>query len=331
MLNLITGGAGFIGTHLARLLLEQGEQVRVLDLKQPQAGLAGVDYRQGSIIDEAAVADAVAGCGRVFHMAALAGLWAPDKRDFVAVNARGTRIVLDNARAAQVETVVHTSTESILIDARLRRQRQVVNEHTELGPEAMAGPYCEGKRIAEQEALRAWTEHGQRVIVCNPTVPAGPGDPWLTPPSKMMLGFLTRRFPAWLPTTLNLVDARDAALGHWLAATRGEPGQRYILGAHDVQMGDLLALLERHSGVAMPRRRVPYALAYSVAAVQEFIADRVTGKPPSAPLTGVRLAGVRVEFDNRRTRARLGWSPRPLDQTIVDAIADYRARGLLAA
>lgn len=329
MLNLVTGGAGFIGTHLVRLLLEQGEPVRVLDLKAPDRPLEGVDYRKGSITDPDAVREAVRDCRRVFHLAAQAGLWTRDKRDFVAINTAGTRNVLTAAREARVETVVHCSTESILIAADRGRAPQVVNEDTALEPAAMAGPYCLGKLEAEREALAAYRDHGQRVIVCNPTVPMGPGDHWLTPPSRMLLGFLNRKFPAYLPTTLNLVDARDAAEGHWRVALHGEPGRRYILGAHDVPLGELLALLESLSDVSMPSRTVPYWLALNVARVQEWWADHVTGRPPSAPLTGVRLAGIPVEFDNRRTRDALDWTPRPLDETLRDAVDDFRQRGLL--
>ena len=330
MRNLVTGGAGFIGTHLVRLLRAEGEAVRVLDLKAPPAPVAGVEYLQGSITDAGRVREAVRGCTRVFHMAAHAGLWARDKTDFERINLTGTRQVLDAARELGVETMVHTSTESILIAAGRGRAPQRVDEDTEPQASAMAGPYCRGKRLAEQAALQAWREQGQRVIVCNPTVPIGPGDHWLTPPARMLLGFLNRQYPAYLPTTLNLVDARDAALGHWLAATRGEPGRRYILGAHDVSLRALLDLLQRLSGVAMPRRTVPYPLAWSVAAVSEFIADRITHRPPAAPLTGVRLAGIPVSFDNQRTRQALGWQPRPLAQTLEDALADYRERGLLS-
>lgn len=329
MRNLVTGGAGFLGTHLVRLLLEAGEAVRVLDLQAPSAPLPAVDYLQGSITDAGRVRAAVAGCDRVFHLAAHAGLWARDKRDFERINLTGTLNVLGAAREQGVETVVHTSTESILIAAGRGRAPQRVDEDTEPPATAMAGPYCRGKRLAEQAALQAWREHGQRVIVCNPTVPIGPGDHWLTPPARMLLGFLNRRYPAYLPTTLNLVDARDAALGHWLAATRGEPGRRYILGAHDIALRDLLALLQRISGVPMPERTVPYPLAWTVAAVSEFIADHITHRPPAAPLTGVRLAGIPVHFDNRRTRHALDWHPRPLEQTLEDALADYRERGLL--
>lgn len=329
MLNLVTGGAGFIGTHLVKLLRDRGEDVRVLDIKRPTEAVPDVDYRQGTITDPEAVDSAVSGCRRVFHMAAQAGLWAPDKRDFASINVAGTKNVLTSARTHSVETVVHTSTESILIAANRGRVPQIVNEKTKRSLDEMAGPYCHGKLLAEHEAWRAWRKFGQRVIVCNPTVPAGPGDHWLTPPSRMLLGFLNGKFPAYLPTTLNLVDARDVAEGHWLAATRGEPGERYILGAHDIALGKLLENLQHISGVPMPTRKVPYQLAYVTALAMEYVADYITGKPPAAPLTGVRLAGIPVQFDNLWTRQMLAWQPRPLADTLRDALTDFRGRGLI--
>jgi len=330
MQNLVTGGAGFIGTHLVRLLRERGESVRVLDLKAPAERVDGVEYRQGSITDPAAVAAAVAGCERVFHLAALSGLWGPDKKAFLSVNRDGTRNVLAAARNADVATLVHTSTESILIAAGRGRKPQRVDEDTQLELDDMAGAYCRGKFLAEQEAQRA-AAAGEQVIVVNPTVPAGPGDHWLTPPTRMMLGFLNGDYPAYLDSDINLADARDVALGHLLAAERGEPGQRYILGAHNLRLGELLGRLQEVSGRAMPRRRIPYWLAWAVGACGEAIADHVTHKPPAAPLTGVRLAGIPVQFNNQRTRQALGWEPRALRETLTDAVADYRRRDLLGA
>jgi dihydroflavonol-4-reductase len=287
----------------------------------------GVDYRVGSIVDADAVERAVAGCRRVFHLAAYAGLWQDNERDFVDVNVSGTRNVLSAARAAGVETVIHTGTESVLVDA-TRRDRQTVTERTSVPPERLAGPYCVGKALAEREAFDAWRETGQRVIVCSPSVPLGPGDHSLTPPTRMLLGFLARRYPAYLPTTLNVVDARDVALGHWLAAERGRAGQRYILGGRDIELGELLARLGEIAGVPMPKRRVPYALALASAYVGEWIADHVTHRAPAAPVTGVRLAGADVRFDNRATRAALAWTPRPVDASLADAIDDFIDRGL---
>ena len=327
-LNLVTGGCGFIGTHLVRLLRLRGEEVRVLDLQAPTEPVAGADYRQGTITDPQAVAGAVQDCRRVFHLAALSGLWARDKRALITANRDGTRNVLEAARRQRVETVVHTSTESVLIAMGRGRRPQTVTEQTQCALEEMAGPYCRGKYLAEQEARRA-AGRGQRVVVVNPTVPVGPGDHWVTPPTRMMLGFLNGAYPAYLESTLNLADARDVAEGHWLAAEAGESDRRYILGAHDVQISRLLRLLGELSGRPMVKRRVPYLVALGVSVLSELAADWITRRPPAAPLSGVRLAGVPVTFDNADTRRRLGWTPRPLEETLRDAIADYRQRGLI--
>lgn len=327
-LNLVTGGCGFIGAHLVRMLKERGETVRVLDLKAPAEPIENVEYRQASIASAADVADSVAGCRRVFHLAALSGLWGPDKAAFLDVNRDGTRNVLDAARRSNVETVVHTSTESVLIAMGRGRAPQTVTESTHWTPRQMAGAYCRGKYLAEQEARLA-AARGQRVIIVNPTVPAGPGDHWITPPTRMMIGFLNCTYPAYLDSTLNLADARDIALGHWLAAERGEPGRRYILGAHDISLGRLIRRLGELAGRALVERRCPYPLALAVSAVNEVLADWITRRPPVAPLAGVRLAGIPVSFDNSRTRAELAWTPRSLEETLRDAVMDYRQRGLI--
>lgn len=327
MSNLVTGGSGFIGSHLVRWLRERGEAVRVLDLNRPTEPVPGTEYVEGSITDRSLVLRAVEGCRRVYNLAAHSGLWARRKRDFIDVNVAGTRNVLAAARAAGVETVVHTSSETVLIAVGRGRAEQRVDEDVELQTDDMAGAYCAGKLLADQEVWRAWRDHGQRVVICTPTVPVGPGDPWQTPPTRMLLGFLQRRYRAYLPTVLNLVDVRDVAVGHWLCAERGEPGTRQILGAHDVSLGDLLARLEALSGIAMPRWKVPYPVAWFAATVGEWIADHVTHRPPAAPLVGVRLAGIPVRFDNLRTRERLGWRPRALDESLADALADFFERG----
>jgi dihydroflavonol-4-reductase len=327
--NLVTGGAGFIGTHLVRLLAGRGEGVRVVDLREPVEPVPGAEYLQGSIQDRKLLERAAADCDRVYHLAAHAGLWTLNKHDFVDINVTGTRNALAAARAAGAHCFVHTSTESVLLRAR-RGQPQVVDERTEIPFDELAGPYCTGKALAERAVLDAERDDGMHVVVCNPTVPVGPGDPWLTPPTRMLLGFLQRRFPAWLPTTLNVVDARDVAAGLWRAAERGRSGARYILGGRDLELGELLHRLEAVSGVAMPRFRIPYPMALAVAHVGEWVADHVTRRPPAAPVTGVRLAGVNARFDNRATRAALRWDPRPLDESLTESLADYRRRGLLA-
>ncbi|MEB3356123.1 MAG: NAD-dependent epimerase/dehydratase family protein [Synechococcales bacterium] len=330
---LVTGGLGFIGQHLVRQLLERGDEVRILDLATPIQRQPGVDYVTGSITDRPTVKTAMQGMDWVFHLAANAGLWSPRKQDFITVNQTGTRTVMTEAIAAGVEQVVHCSTESILKSVRRphhdpKAAGQKIDESVQLTLADMAGAYCRGKFIAEQEALAA-ARQGLSVIVVNPTVPIGPGDRRITPPTRMMLGFLNGTYPAYLNSTLNLVDARDVALGHIRAAERGRVGERYILGHIDLPLQDLLALLEEITGLPMPTRQIPYWLALTVSTVQELVADYLTKKPPAAPLTGVKLARSPLRFDNTKAVQELGLSFRPLRESLVDAIHDYEARHLL--
>ncbi|GGY01635.1 dihydroflavonol-4-reductase [Litchfieldella qijiaojingensis] len=324
--SLVTGGSGFIGGHLVALLRQQGDSVRILDLEPPLAPLDGVEFIQCSVTDAARVAAAMAGVERVFHLAALSGLWARAKSDFMRVNCEGTRTLFAAAAQAGVDTVVYCSTEAILKPG--NPPGAIVDEDIEPRLEAMPGPYCRAKLLGEREAFAA-ASRGQCVVVVNPTVPLGPGDRYLTPPARMLLGFLNGTYPAYLDTTLNLVDVRDVAAGHIRAAERGVSGRRYVLGGADVPMATLLTTLQRLSGCPMPRRRVPYWLALAMGAMGEFIADHMTHRPPTAPLAGVRLAGMPVRFDSTRARTELGMDFRPLEHSVADAIADFRARGLL--
>jgi len=327
--SLVTGGSGFIGQHLVALLSARGEAVRVFDRRPPRRSAGSrVEFRHGDISDAAAVDRAMAGAWRVYHLAANPNLWARDRKEFDRVNHRGTLNVLAAAARHRPERVVYTSTESILTGLRSRPAGDVVDETVHLRADDMPGPYCRSKFLAEAAALEA-AAGGLPLVVVNPTLPIGPGDDLLTPPSRMLLDFLNGRAPAYLDTAFNMIDVRDAALGHLLAAERGRNGRRYILGGENLTMTDLLALLGEMSGRPMPRRRVPYWLAYAYSALDEFLADHVTGRPPRAPLTGVRLARNAMHFDNSRALAELGLQPRPLRQSLADALAWFRAEGLL--
>ncbi len=327
---LVTGGLGFIGQHLTDLLLSEGHRVRILDLAVPEVPIPEVEYVRGSIVDAALVDRAMQDVDWVFHLAANAGLWSPRKQDFLSINQTGTRNVMVAARNAGVERVVHTSTESIL----KTDKRKVgsgdgdTDESVELTLEDMVGPYCQGKFLAEQEALSA-AKGGLPVVVANPTIPIGPGDRRITPPSRMILGFLNGDYPAFLNSTLNVVDARDVAMGHLLAARKGRVGERYILGNVNLELGALLRLLEELTGLPLPQRQIPYWLAYGVSALQEFVADWLTHSPPAAPFTGVRLARSPMRFSSQKARTELGLQCRPVRESLIDAIRWYQQRGLL--
>jgi len=145
----------------------------------------------------------------------------------------------------------------------------------------------------------------------------------------MLLGFLNGRYPAFLESTLNLIDARDVALGHLLAADKGRVGERYILGHVNLPLSELLQLLTDLTGLPMPRQKIPYWLALTTSAISELVADTITHCPPVAPMTGVRLAKTPLLFDNTKAKQELGLTCRPLRESLKDAIAWYQSQGLL--
>lgn len=325
MQTLVTGGAGYIGRHLVATLVERGLPVRVLDLAPRGDAPAPAEWLQGSILDEAAVARALAGVEWVFHLAAIPHLWIADKRQYERVNHEGTRRMLQAAARAGVRRFVHCSTEAVLS----RADRDGVVDGT-LDPRAddQPGPYSRAKARAELAALQA-ARDGLPVVVVSPTAPLGPGDAALTPPTRMLLDYLNGRHPAFLDCRLNLVDVRDVAEGHLCAAARGVVGRRYLLGGENLALSALLERLRSLTGRPMPRRRVPWWLAWTATALGELVADRVTHRPPAASLNGLRLVRRPLDYVSRLAAEDLDWHARPLEETLKDAIADLAARGLL--
>ena len=325
MQTLVTGGAGFIGRHLVATLVERGLPVRVLDTQPRGAAPEPVEWLQGSILDEALLERALAGVEWIFHLAAIPHLWIADKAQYEVVNHQGTRLVLRAAGRAGVRRFVHCSTEAVLSRA---DRGGVVDGTLDPDPADQPGPYSRSKALAEQAALRA-ARDGLPLVIASPTAPLGPGDASLTPPTRMVLDYLTGRHPAYLDCLLNLADVRDVAEGHLCAAARGVLGRRYLLGGENLRLSDLLTRLQVLSGRPMPKRRVPWWLAWTATAVGEFVADRVTHRAPAASLNGLRLVRRPLTYDSRLAAEDLDWRARPLDGTLKDAVADLAARGLL--
>ncbi|UJP05846.1 MAG: NAD-dependent epimerase/dehydratase family protein [Nitrosomonas sp.] len=320
--SLVTGGGGFIGTHLVRFLLEQGENVRVLEL--PDVPLpTGVEVVRGSICDPYAVRKALKGVQRIYHLAANPNLWARNKNDFNLINYEGTRTIFNQAAQHDIEVIVHTSTESIA------HQNDPENSTVEHALAKMPGPYCRSKYLAELEAFKA-AANGLPVVIVAPTLPVGPGDRSITPPTRMILNFLNTRIPAYLDCGFNMADVRDIAQGHVLAAEHGRTGERYILGNENLMLGDLLRWIEEITGLAMPRIRIPYWLALMTGIASELIADYITHYPPRAPLTGVRLAHHPMFLSSEKAISELGFPQNSVRQALVDEIEWLLNNGLIA-
>jgi dihydroflavonol-4-reductase len=202
-----------------------------------------------------------------------------------------------------------------------------LDETVELTPSDMLGRYPRSKREAELAALSA-ARMGQEVVIVQPSAPVGPGDYRLTPPSRMIRDLAAGKTPAILDCLLNLVDVRALADGIIAARDKGRSGERYLLTGEDVTMSELAAKVARLTGTPPPRFTVPHWLALAEARVEAGI-SAMTKRPPTAPLTGVRLAGRRVRFDNAKARDELGFAPPPIDAALADAVASMRAAGLL--
>jgi dihydroflavonol-4-reductase len=327
-MTLVTGGAGFIGTHLVRLLLDRGESVRVLE--RPGARVehlprGRIELVIGDIRDRAAVREAASCCREVYHLAADPQLWAKRRGHFKQVNFLGAVNVLEEALAAGARRVLHTSTESILTRA---RQTAAIAEDQPIVAGDVIGPYCLSKFRAEQHAF-ALAKRGANVVVVNPTLPVGPGDWGRSPPTQMMLDFCKGKRSAYLDAELNLIDVRDVALGMVRAMERGEPGRRYLLGAENWSIRSVFEYLAKLTGLPEPRWRVPYPVALAAAYVSEFVAHLVTHRMPTASVTGVKLTLRRMHFDASRSLAALGLTPRPVADSIAEAVAWFRSAGWL--
>lgn len=302
--------------------------MRVLDLAAVTDANADAEVVQGSILDAEVVRRLAKGVDRLFHLAPNPNLWTRRKADFDMVNLEGTRVVLEAAARAGVGRVVYASTGAILKSCRRPTTLPISENQAGLDVDDMTGPYCRSKYLAEVEAKRAATD-GLPVVIINPTMPLGPGDRLLTPPTRMLLLFLNGRAPAYYDYAFNMIDVRDAALGFIRAAERGRVGERYLLGGENLHLGQFLDHVHELTGLPMPRLKVPYWLALGIAAVSEFAADHLTGRAPVAPLTDVRLARILLTVDCDKARRELGLPQRPVKSALADAIAWLGQRGLV--
>jgi dihydroflavonol-4-reductase len=327
-LILVTGGGGFIGSHLVYQLIEAGEAVRVLE--EPGADvrhlpLDAIQVARGDIRCAVEVREAVRGCRQVYHLAANPNLWTRVRSDFDAVNNEGTRNVLHEALRAGAERILHTSTESILACTRSNNQSV---EKLRLTNEKMIGPYCLSKLKGEQEAFRL-ADSGAPVIVACPTVPIGPGDHNLTPPSRMTLAFCQGKLRAFMDCQLNMIDARDIASGLRAAMELGQPRVRYLLGGANLRLIEWLRIVGSLIGREVPRWQVSYPLALIVAYASEWAADHLTGRMPMATITGVKLTRHSMHFEAATSQEHLGLRSRTVQESARDAIAWFRQKGLL--
>lgn len=323
-ITLVTGGAGFVGRRLVAALRARGERVRSFDVAPPEHP----DDMQGSILDVAALMDAMIGVSSVFHLAGNAQLWARDPSTFSKVNLEGTQFLLLTAKAAEVERFVYCSSLTTLVGKATLVGPSEANETIRLDPGGMLGPYPRSKLLAERE-VEAAAADGFDTVIALPTEPLGAGDEGLTPPTQMILDFANGKTPAYIDCVLNFVPVESLAEGLIAARDTGRRGERYLLGGENVSMKDLLANIEKLTGIAAPKTKLPYWVALAAGLVDTKLVSTITHKPPKAPLTGVRLAGRRVSFSSEKAARDLGWRAKPFAPALAETIEWFRERKLL--
>jgi dihydroflavonol-4-reductase len=280
-----------------------------------------VETVTGDLRDSASLDRAAAGCGLVFHVAADYRLWAKHPEELFASNVGGTRNLLQAAQKAGVERVVYTST----VGCVGMPAGGVGDETTSVGHADMTGPYKQSKWEAERVALEAACS-GLPVVIVNPTAPIGDHDVKPTPTGKMILDYISGKMPAYLDTGLNLVDVRDTAAGHLLAAERGRTGERYILGCENLTLAQIFGKLEKISGLKAPRVRIPYVVAYAAGLASTAWAE-VTGHEPRAPLDAVKMAHKKMFVRHAKAAGELGFSPGSVDGALERAVRWFRENG----
>jgi len=328
MTTLVTGAAGFLGSHVARQLVARGETVRVL-VRASSSNRAisdlPLEYVTGDLRDAASLDRAMAGVQRVYHVAADYRLWAKRTKDIYDSNVGGTKNLLAAAKRAGVEQLIYTSTvATIAVD-----RPEVPNEFTDAKLEEMVGHYKRSKWMAEREVLQAAKE-GLPVIVAMPTTPVGPWDWKPTPTGKIILDFLNGKMPGYVETGLNFVGVEECAAGHLLAAEHGKVGERYLLGAENLTLKGLLDLLAKITGLRAPAMKIPHGVALGVAYV-ESVFSRLVGKEPQIPVEGVKIARHKMFVDASRAQRELGFQPGSVAAALERAVRWYQANGYVTA
>ena len=311
---------------MARVLESQGAELRLLtrassDLRN-LGGVAG-DRVTGDLLEPESYRTALAGYEALFHVAADYRLWIPDPDRMYRANVEGTRALLKLAREQGVRRVVHTSSVATM---GFTSDGDIVDENTPVSLASMIGHYKRSKFLSEQVAFEA-ARGGQDVVVVNPTTPVGERDIKPTPSGRIIVDFLKKKFPAYVDTGLNLVDATECARGHVLAFEKGRSGERYILGGENLSLKQILDLLGVLTGLPSPTIKLPYFFALATGVVDELVTGRLLGREPRATIDAVRMGKKKMWVSSAKAERELGWRIIPVNDALSRAVRWFQGNG----
>jgi len=326
MLAFVTGATGFVGSHVACVLAEQGADLRLLirvssdprNIEDLKAERVIGDLREPALLEKA-----MSGCDVVFHVAADYRLWVRDPELMYRANVEGTSAILSAAKKNGVRRVVYTSSVATM---GFTSNGHPADENSPVSLDNMIGPYKRSKFMAEQVALEAG-RGGMDVVVVNPTTPVGERDIKPTPTGRIVLDFLKRKFPAYVETGLNLVDATECARGHIQALEKGRSGERYILGGENLTLKQILDRLAAITSLPSPTVKLPYIFALAAGVVDEMVNGRVLGREPRATIDTVRMGRKMMFVSSAKAERELGWRTVPVDGALRRSVEWFRANG----
>jgi len=322
----VTGATGFLGSHLARVLADQGAKLRLL--VRPTSNLKNLEGLKaetatGDLRDAASLEKAMSGCDVVFHVAADYRLWVRDPGEMYHSNVEGTRAILEAVRKNNVRRVVYTSSVATI---GFRQDGQPANEDSPVSLADMIGHYKRSKFMGEQIAMEAG-RRGMQVVTVNPTTPIGEQDVKPTPTGRIVVDFLKRKFPAYVETGLNLVDVRECARGHVAALEKGKTGERYILGGEDLTLKQILDKLGEISGLPSPKVKLPYLFAFAAGVADEAVTGMILRREPRATVDTVRMGKKKMFASSAKAERELGWKIVPVDGALRRAVDWFQANG----
>ena len=326
MKALVTGATGFVGSHVAHWLADQGAELRLLvrptSLTANLEGIAG-ERVTGDLREPESLRKAVEGCEAVFHVAADYRLWTREPQEMYRSNVEGTRNILQMAQEAGVRRVVYTSSVATM---GFTGNGAPCDEDSPVGVGDMVGHYKRSKFMAEQIVLEAGRA-GANVVMVNPTTPVGERDIKPTPTGRIIVDFVKKRFPAYVDTGLNLVDVREVAQGHIAALEKASPGERYILGGENLTLKQVFDKLQAITGIPGPKVKIPHAVAMLYATWDQTFTGLMLGREPRATVEAVKMGKKKMWASSAKAERDLGWKGGPVDDALARAVDWFRRNG----
>ncbi len=319
-----------MGSHVARVLAEQGADLRLLvrsSSNPKNIEDLRADRVVGDLCDPASLGKGMSGCDTVFHVAADYRLWVRDPEQMYRANVEGTRAILDAARRNGIDRVVYTSSVATM---GFHEDVQLADEDSPVSLANMIGHYKRSKFLAEEVAVQAGCS-GQHVVVVNPTTPVGEQDIKPTPTGRIILDFLKGNFPAYVDTGLNLVDVTECARGHIAALEKGRSGQRYILGGENLTLKQILDKLSVITGLPSPKIKVPYWVALATGVLDQVVTGYIRGREPRATIDAVRMGRKKMFVSSAKAERELGWKKVPVDDALRRAAQWFQSNGYVNA